>query len=535
MNSITRIILLGGLLIICSSLILQSAEAGEPPEARWEKIFSSVYGHESAPVQQTNDEGYIVAGADSGRGGIWGDLVIKTDSNGEEEWAKSFDGTFHSVQQTRDGGYILLGWYLSRENISNIPDTHYAIKLIKMDPSGEKEWEKLFPKPHHIIFGNYVQQTNDNGYIMVGEIVEHGKGELAIPDIWLIKADKNGNEEWNKTFGGKGNDTAYCVQQNSDGGYIIVGWTDSHLETKPPSYGIGPRDVWLIKTDENGNEEWNKTFGSDDSDDAGYFVQQTSDGGYVITGYYGVDVWLLKTDASGNMEWNKTFGGGVWDVGYSVQQTDDGGYIIVGSTESYARPGRGRCTDVWLIKTDLYGNEKWSKTFSGKDNRDNCGYSVHQTSDGGYIIGGRTHPDLTPSNILLIKVGGKSENKRPVANAGSIYLGNTEEKITFDASRSYDPDGTIKYYCWDFDDDGRWDTAWLSSPTVEHKYWSNGSYKVRLEVKDDEGGTDTVTASVIIGKNRGDAGSNGIPGFEVIFLIIAIVVSLMRKRKIFKN
>jgi len=178
-----------------------------------------------------------------------------------------------------------------------------------------------------------------------------------------------------KTYGGTHDDSwAYSVQQTSDGGYIVAGITWS--------FGVDSGDIFLIKTYANGNIQWAKTYRGTYNDYA-FSVQQTSDGGYIVAGYTesfgagGRDIFLIKTDANGNIIWAKTYGGTSWDRAYSVQQTSDGGYIVAGWTWSF---GAG-ILDIFLIKTDANGNIIWAKTYGGTDW--NYAYSVQQTSDGG--------------------------------------------------------------------------------------------------------------------------------------------------------
>jgi predicted secreted protein len=313
----------------------------------------------------------------------------------ESEWSKTFGGLGDdfgmSVQQTSDGGYVIAG--ATNSSTTSNGTGAQDLWLIKTDSNGNKVWDKTFGGSSDDA-GWSVQQTSDGGYVVAGYTSSYGVGG---DDVWLIKTDSNGNKVWDKTFDGTSDDGGMSVQQTSDGGYVVAGYTSS--------YGAGGWDVWLIKTDSNGNKVWDKTFGGT-SDDMGVSVQQTSDGGYVIAGFtssYGAggeDVWLIKTDSNGRKVRDKTFGGTSIDGAISIQQTSDGGYVIAGATFSHGA-GRG---DVWLIKTDSNGRKLWDETFGGSSN--DRGMSVQQTSDGGYVVaGGTSSYGAGGEDVWLIKLG----------------------------------------------------------------------------------------------------------------------------------
>jgi len=229
-------------------------------------------------------------------------------------------------------------------------------------------------------------QTADGGYAAAGWTKSYGAGG---GDAWLVKMNETGVEEWNRTYGGKGFDFAEGVLAADDGGYVLVGATIS--------FGAGNMDVWLIRTDANGNELWNRTYGGA-GDDKGMAVCNTTDGGYVITGYWkpGISgwrqLWVIKTDSAGKIDWDVKLGGGYDDEGWSVLERAGGGYAVTGYTSSF---GAG-CADLWLVALDGNGAEEWNRTIGGAG--DDFGNQLIETAGGNLVIAGQTQSFGTVEN-----------------------------------------------------------------------------------------------------------------------------------------
>jgi hypothetical protein len=375
--------------------------------------FQKTYGGTSLDVgyslHQTTDGGYIIVGQTWSFGLTSLNVyLIKTDVNGDTLWTKTFDGPGGaglSVRQSTDGGYIVTG------RISNSGAGNMDIYLLKTDSTGNLIWAKTFGGLSDEQ-GSDVQQTTDGGFIITGYTSSFGAG---YDDVYLIRTDSIGDTLWVKTFGGTGyNDYAAAVQQTTDEGFIIAGTSES--------FGMGYSDVYLIKTNSNGDTLWTKTFGETFYENHGSSVQQTTDGGYIITGDIrnisagSSTVYLIKTDSTGNSLWTKSLGGINGDLGFSVQQTLDGGYVIAGYTYSF---GAG-AADVYLIKTDVNGDTLWSKTFGGTSN--DFSYSIEQTTDGGYIILASTTSFGAGNDIYLIKTDSMGNSGCNQGNPATIVI-----------------------------------------------------------------------------------------------------------------
>ncbi|MEF8879293.1 MAG: Heimdall-CTERM domain-containing surface protein [Candidatus Thermoplasmatota archaeon] len=334
-------------------------------EEKWRKEYSNGEKSILFSLVDTNDDKFVAAGttkkANSNNEDIW---VIKIDSEGNLIWNRTFGGELYdiidSIQECDDGGFILTGSSSKLSSDREIIDAD--ILLLRLDEKGDKVWSRKFTELD-IYSGDFVIQTDDSGFLIVG----YTNSE----DLYLLKTDKDGFEQWNKTYGGTGNEKGYCVKKTEDDGFIIVGDTESY--TPKDDWG----DLWLIKTDSNGDEKWNKTYGGKYSEE-GYDLQKT-DNGYLILGEKSFSgYWLLKVDKNGNMLWNKTFeieDDQIYEEkAKSIESTEDNSYILLGNI------GNLNEQDIWMIKTSL------SDTESGDENLENNGEDESGTPGFEFIL-----------------------------------------------------------------------------------------------------------------------------------------------------
>lgn len=384
---------------------------GQAPAIEWQKCLGGS-GYENAlSAQQTTDGGYIVVGSTSGSNngdvtgnhGFYDGWLVKLSGAGALEWQKTLGGVFDDVanvvQQTTDGGYIVVGTTTSSNlNISG-NNGDGDVLVIKLTAAGIIQWQQAYGGSSNEN-GESIELTSDGGYIVAGRTSSNNgnvSGNHGGEDGWVIKLSSTGVMEWQKAFGGSDNDSFTKVKQTTDGGYIIAGHAQSNDGDIITNLGIS--DYWVLKISAMGLIEWSKMLGGSNYDWAND-VQQTNEGGYIVAGYtlsndgdvtgnHGIfDAWIVKLTAAGNIGWQKTIGGTDMDYAFRIKQTLDNGYITVGYTAS----SNGNFStnngdfDFFAVKISNSGIIQWQKTMGGT-NADN-GQSVSQTTDGGFILAG---------------------------------------------------------------------------------------------------------------------------------------------------
>ncbi len=351
----------------------------------WNKTYGGTNDDGFEVIRKTQDGGYVLAGYTGGdqstdmmnfnMGDAW---LVKVGADGSKEWDMIFGElemkSINSVRQTKDGGYLLAGrsgikpqgsWVVKLSNDSALPNNPQAQQK---EYEFSKIWTKLYDGGSEIYA---MQQTGDGGIVLAGMNFDDYKAVL-------IKADSSGNELWNHTYKGGGDDRFYATQfhavdETKDGGFILGG---------SAVYDIYARyDAWLVKTDSSGKEEWNRTIGGNNANED-ISALLALDDGYILT----TETWLIKTDNKGNQLWGKKYiHSGIRDI----KRAKDDGYIIIASEDGSSRyTGDFIPTTGWILKTDESGNEKWKRSFGEYPRKMVTPNSVLQTGDGGYLVVG---------------------------------------------------------------------------------------------------------------------------------------------------
>lgn len=385
-------------------------------------------------------------------------------------WQKSLGGSSHddaySIQRTTDSGYIVAG--SSQSGDGDVTGNHGSNAwIVKLSPSGNIQWEKCYGGSI-LDDAKSIQQTTDGGYIFAGQTFSNDgdvSGNHGQIDYWVVKITSSGVLQWQKCLGGSNDDLATSVQQTSDGGYIVAGYTSSSDGDLTTARG-GP-DYWIVKLSATGGIQWQKTLGGGAPDYA-QAVQQTFDGGYIVAGYSAstdgdvtanhgnYDYWVVKLSATGSILWEKSLGGTSEDRAYSVQQTSDSGYVVAGYAGSNDADitGNHGGSDFWIVKLSSAGAIQWQKCFGGASVEN--AFSIRQTYDNGYVVAGFTfgvdNGDVTGTHgdydywVVKISSSGSLQWQKSLGGGYRDYAYAVVQ--SFDgtyvvAGRSYSSDGDI--------------------------------------------------------------------------------------------
>lgn len=404
------------LIILPIVLSLSCFSQYHKPNLEWEKSYGGSDWDNYLITQVTSDGGFILAGATRSNDGdivtgnkggydIW---IAKMDPYGNIEWSNTYGGSrddyAHSIKVAQGGGYILGGYTYSFDG--DIQSGNQGVQdfwVVKLDSLGSIQWEKTYGGSDVEVLMTIIN-SSEGGYAMCGRTNSndgdvHG-GPFENNDFWVVKIDEFGAIQWQKTYGGSGLEHAHIIQQTIDGGYAIGGFSDSD-DGDVQSGNKGDADFWLVKIDNLGVIQWEKTYGGTSTDRLLY-LQQTTDMGYIIggdsesddgdvlSGNKGFsDCWLIKVNQTGAILWEKTYGGSLIEYLKTIRITEEGHYILGCSTNSYdgdVISGINGTLDYWVIRIDQSGNIIWEHAYGGSDQ--DYLTTLHADSNGVTLVSG---------------------------------------------------------------------------------------------------------------------------------------------------
>ena len=384
------------------------------PTIQWQKTIDGNDGVYISSVQKTTDGGYILAGHKEDAQSYHDYWIVKLNSNADIEWEKTYGGSNNdeakNIQQTTDGGYIVAGHTKSVNG--DISNNHGStdIWLLKLNSNGSLNWQKTYGGSDYE-YTNCIKQTNDGGFIVSAQAASNDgdvSNNKSHNGYWLIKLDINGNLKWSKTFEGINLERTNNVQQTTDGGYLIVGGSQTIN-----SYNAGTRsniDYWVVKLQANGNLNWQKTYGGSKNDRANC-IQKTNDGHYIIAGYTfssdgditrldgGSDAWVLKIDDLGNILQQTTIGTSGHEIAYNISQTHNNNLLISGSSQN----NNGGEERIFIAALNTNFTLLWQQQIPQGAN-DSYLKAILETPDCGYMLFGNQFIDSFSSIPIIIKL-----------------------------------------------------------------------------------------------------------------------------------
>jgi hypothetical protein len=451
------------LLALLLTTLIHKAQA-QSPVIQWQKLLGGNSTELVKSIKQTSDGGSIVlgstqssnsgdVGANHGNEDIW---VVKLNALGAIQWQKLLGGlnneTASSIQQTTDGGYIVVGYTYSSQT-GDVGGTNHGLTdvwIVKLNASGTILWQTVLGGSDDDL-ATSVQQTKDGGYILTGSTLSSNSGDVGLnhgeQDIWVVKLDALGIIQWQKVLGGTGRDEANTIQQTTDGGYIVGGFSSSPASGDLENEGSGWGSALILKLNASGTILWQKMIWGYSGRSEVNSIQQTTDGGYILAGQLdsesyqqdsltipglSADFWVLKLDALGTAEWQKFFGGEEDDYARTVQQTTDGGYIVSGYTQSSNSGNLGvSIPGNLIVKLNASGDVQWKKSLI--DSASGGFNLIQQSADGGYIFALTTRTttnfgDLVGTNhglydIWIVKLTPPCSVTPSVSGSNSVCTG----------------------------------------------------------------------------------------------------------------
>jgi hypothetical protein len=404
-------------LILLSMALFACSKNDEQIPVITDTDFNIVYGGSSQQVYaatRNSDGAYILAGFAKNESNNSTDAwVLKMDRQGKLIWQKNFGGSgfdgAYAIANTKDGGNIIAGFTYSNDGDVTGYRGNGDAWVVKLDNNGNKQWQTTLggSASEH---ASSIAETNDGGFIVAGQTastdgdVSNNQGGI---DVWIIKLDKSGIKQWQKTFGGSASEGASSVIQTSDGGYIMAGWTysnDGDVMGYHAGWGmwVGNFDGWVIKLNKDGQLIWNKAYGGSRNETFNSIIESKNNS-YIIAGNtkssgdgdVGVnhgdnDAWILNIDRDGKIIWQKTVGGSNGDYADYITSTSDGGYMLAGHTSSNDGDVSGNHggVDAWVVKLDQGGNKVWQRTLGGSAN--DVARVVFERTNGSYVMVGST-------------------------------------------------------------------------------------------------------------------------------------------------